>query len=175
MSDQPTLDGELVRLQPIARAVALALLAGRTPGWLRFAAGYPSRFSLEVMDLLAGARSAEAGPGFTPWFVTRKDNGLVVGEMGYGLDEASETATLGYSIVEPCWGRGHASDALAALLAHMRADARVRCVEGKAPVAHAASRRVMEKAGMRLVDTRLEEVDGELVELAVYCLRREAR
>ncbi len=40
---------------------------------------------------------------FTPWFVTRKDNGLVVGEMGYGLDGASGTATLGYSIVEPSW------------------------------------------------------------------------
>ncbi len=168
MSDQPTIDGATVRLQPIARAVALALLAGRAPGWLRFAAGYPSKFSLEVMDLLAGARSVEAGVNFTPWFVTRKDNSLVVGEMGHGLDEASGTATLGYSIVEPSWGLGYATDGLRALLEHLHGDPRVRLMQARTPVEHHASRRVMEKAGMRLSGQLLEEVDGGLVELVVY-------
>lgn len=168
MSDQPTLDGAVVRLQPIARAVALALLTGRMPDWLRFAAGYPSQFSLEVMDLLAGERSAEAGPGFTPWFVTRKDNGLVVGEMGYGLDRRSATATLGYSIVEPSWGLGYATDGLRALLEHLHDDPRVRLMQARTMVHNHASRRVMEKAGMRMSGHQIEEVDGELFELLVY-------
>jgi RimJ/RimL family protein N-acetyltransferase len=163
--------GTAVLLRPVDREVARALLAGRTPAGMRFAQGYPSPFSLEVMDLLAGTRAAEAGPGFCSCFVVRREDDAVVGEIGYGFDEASGAATVGYSIVEPCWGRGYASDALLALLAHMRADGRVRSIEGRAPVAHVASRRVMEKAGMTLCDTRLEEVDGELVELAVYCLQ----
>jgi len=163
-----TIDGATVRLQPVARAVAFALLAGRQPDWLRFAAGYPSEFSLEVMDLLAGARSAEAGARFTPWFVTRKDNGLVVGEMGYGLDEPSATATLGYSIVEPSWGLGYATDGLRALLEHLHGDPRVHRMQARTPVDHTASRRVMEKAGMELCDHQLEEIDGQLVDLAVY-------
>jgi ribosomal-protein-alanine N-acetyltransferase len=168
LSDQATIDGEIVRLQPIARAAALALLAGKTPDWLRFAAGYPSQFSLEVMDLLAGARSVAAGAGFTPWFVTRKDNGLVVGEMGYGLDAASGTATLGYSIVEPSWGLGYASDGLRALLEHLRGDPRVHLMQARTMVQNHASRRVMEKAGMQSSGHQIEEVDGELFELVVY-------
>ena len=166
MSDQPTIDGDLVRLQPVARAAALALLAGKPPAWLRFAAGYPSQFSLEVMDLLAGARSAETQ--FTPWFVTRKDNGLVVGEMGYGLDEPSGTATLGYSIVPPSWGLGYATDGLRALREHLHGDPRVRVMQARTPVHNHASRRVMEKAGMQMSGHVIEEVDGELFELVVY-------
>jgi RimJ/RimL family protein N-acetyltransferase len=168
LSDQPTIDGEVVRLQPVARAAALALLAGKTPGWLRFAAGYPSQFSLEVMDLLAGGRSAEAGPGFTPWFVTRKDSGLVVGEMGYGFDDPSGTATLGYSIVEPSWGLGYATDGLRALVEHLHRDPCVRLMQARTPVQNHGSRRVMEKAGMQMSGHVIEEVDGELFELVVY-------
>ena len=169
MRDAP-IDGEAVLLRPVERDVARALLDGQAPAGVVFAAGYPSPFSLEVMDLLAGARAAEAGAGFRSWFVVRSEDGAVAGEIGYGFDEASGSATVGYSIVEPCWGRGYATDALRALLARMREDPRVRHIEGKAPIAHVSSRRVMEKAGMTLCDTRLEEVDGELVELAVYRL-----
>jgi RimJ/RimL family protein N-acetyltransferase len=164
------IEGAAVLLRPVLRDVARALLDGEAPEGIVFAPGYPSRFSLEVMELLAGARAAGAGAGFRTWFVVRKDDGAVAGEIGYGFDEPSGGATVGYSIVEPCWGLGYATDALRALLARMRADARVARIEGKAPTAHVASRRVMEKAGMALCDTRLEEVDGELVELAVYRL-----
>ncbi len=164
-----SIDGEAVLLAPVTRDVARALLAGRAPAGIRFADGYPSPFSLEVMDLLAGKR-AEAAPGFFSCFVVRRDDGAVVGEIGYGLHEQSGLATVGYSIVEPCWGRGYATDALVALLGHMRTDPRVLRIEATAPVAHVASRRVMEKAGMALCDSRLQEVDGVLVELAVYRL-----
>jgi RimJ/RimL family protein N-acetyltransferase len=164
------IEGAAVTLRPIEREMAVALLAGDVPAGILFAPGYPSPFSLEVMDLLAGARTAEAGPGFRSWFVVRREDDVVVGEIGYGLDASSGLATVGYSIVEPCWGRGHASDALQALVAHLRAHPHVRRVEGRAPVAHGASRRVMEKAGLLFWDQRLEEVDGELVELAIHRL-----
>jgi RimJ/RimL family protein N-acetyltransferase len=162
------IEGASVRLRPISRDVATQLLAGRSPDGFAFAAGYPSGFSLEVMDLLAGPGSAEAGSGFCPCFVERQDDGTVVGEIGYTFDEQAATATLGYSIVEPCWGRGYATDALRALVEHLRADPRVERIAATAPVAHGASRRVMEKAGMALCDQRLQEVDGRLVEVAVY-------
>lgn len=161
------IEGARVRLRPIPRDVATQLLAGSAPDDFAFAAGYPSRFSLEVMDLLAGPRSSKAGPSFCPCFVERKADGAVVGEIGCALDAQAATATLGYSIVEPCWGRGYATDALRALVEHLRADPRVKRIVATAPVAHGASRRVMEKAGMALRD-QLQEVDGRLVEVAVY-------
>jgi ribosomal-protein-alanine N-acetyltransferase len=169
------LAGERVLLRPIAREVAAELLADREPAHVAFAPGYPSKFSLEVMDLLAGARAAEDARGFNPYFVMcRADadgDGAVVGEIGFSLDERSGTATLGYSIVEPSWGHGYATEALRTLVAHLRTDPRVTLITAQTPVSHGASRRVMEKAGMRLAGERLGEVDGELVELAIYELR----
>jgi RimJ/RimL family protein N-acetyltransferase len=162
------IEGEAVRLEPIDREVAMALLAGRTPEGIAFADGYPSPFSLEVMDILAGRRAATAdGDGFNPCFVVRKDDGVVVGEIGYSLS-ADAVANLGYSIVEPCQGRGYATDALRALAGALQAEPGVHSITAQTLVGHVASRRVMEKAGMTLCDERLVEVDGELVDLVVY-------
>jgi RimJ/RimL family protein N-acetyltransferase len=158
--------GEVV-LRPIDPEVARALLEGRAPDGLVFAAGYPSRFSLEVMELLAGARAGEAS-AFTPLFIVRTADGAVVGEIGSSLDDKGDTARVGYSIVEPCWGRGYATDALRALLGHLAGEAGVRRVVAETLVGHAASRRVMEKAGMRARRQRVGEEDGEAVELVLY-------
>ena len=164
----PQLEGDTVLLRPIERDVAAALFDGRPPADVRFADGYPSRFSLEVMDLLAGPRAVEAGPDFHSWFVVRREDEAVVGEMGYGFDDETSTATVGYSIVEPSWGRGYATDGLRALVAHLSGQPRVQRVVANTFVDHGASRRVMEKAGMQLCGERLGEEDGELVELVVY-------
>jgi RimJ/RimL family protein N-acetyltransferase len=161
------IEGEVVRLAPIARDVAQALLDGRAPEGIVFVDGYPSKFSLEVMDILAGPRAATGdGHGFNPCFVVRKSDGVVVGEIGYSL--VASTARLGYAIVESCQGRGYASDALRALIANLSHDPRVRRITAETLVGHRASRRVMEKAGMRLCEERIGEVDGELTEVVVY-------
>jgi RimJ/RimL family protein N-acetyltransferase len=160
------IDAENLVLRLISRDVAAALLDGRVPEGVVFASGYPSPFSLEVMDLVAGPRSAKAtGPSF---FIVRKADDAVVGEIGYHLDADSSMAQVGYSLVEPCWGRGYATDALRALLMHLRAEVGVRRVVAETLVGHTASRRVMEKAGMHQCGARVGEVDGETMELVVY-------
>jgi [ribosomal protein S5]-alanine N-acetyltransferase len=158
--------GRLV-LRPIGRDVALALLEGRVPEGVVLAPGYPSQFSLEVMELVAGARAGQA-TGFGPFFMVRKADGAVVGEIGARLDSASATAQVGYTVVEPCWGRGYATEALEALLAHLLVDPGVHRVVAETLAGHVASRRVLEKAGMRHCGQRLGEVDGEPVELVAY-------
>ena len=95
-------------------------------------------------------------------------DGAVVGEIGAGLDAATGTARVGYTVVEPSWGRGYATQALRALLATLRADPRVRRVVAETLAGHRASRRVMEKAGMRLSGERVGEVDGRVETLVTY-------
>jgi hypothetical protein len=49
------------------------------------------------------ARSGpEADGGFGPFFMVRKADGAVMGEIGAGLNGA--TARVGYTVVEPSWG-----------------------------------------------------------------------
>lgn len=161
------LDAGRLVLRAIDRDVALALLEGRVPDGVVLAPGYPSQFSLEVMAMVAGSGAAE-GNGLGPLFMARKVDGAVVGEIGASVDSTSGTAQVGYTVVEPCWGNGYATEALRALLVHLQADPGVRRVVAQTLVGHAASRRVMEKAGMRHRGQRMGEVDGQTVELVIY-------
>ena len=168
------LDGETVLLRPVARETAAELLDGRTPAGMMFADGYPSHHSLEVMDLLAGPGAAARGPDFHSWFVVRRDDGAVVGELGYSFDGETSTASVGYSIVEPSWGRGYATDGVCALLEHLRAEPRVRRILAntlvrarREPARHGEGRDAVR-------GERLGEEDGELVELVFYELAPDA-
>lgn len=156
--------GRLV-LRPIDRTVARMLLDGQVPQGVVLAPGYPSAFSLEVMGLVVGAQE----PGrFGPYFMVRKSDGAVIGEIGCNVDDASATGQVGYTVVEPLWGRGYATEALHALLGHVLAGSGIRRVVAETMVEHAASRRVMEKAGMRRCGQRVGIEDGESVNLVLY-------
>ncbi|MBV8994832.1 MAG: GNAT family N-acetyltransferase [Pseudonocardiales bacterium] len=152
-------------LRPIYRPVARMLLDGGTPRGLSFAPGYPSAFSLEVMESVVEAQ----GPGrFGPYFMIRKADRMIVGEIGCSFDDERGTGKVGYTVVEPCWGRGYATEALRALLAHVLAAPDMRRVVAETMVEHIASRRVMEKAGMTYCGRRLDDEYGEPVDLVVY-------
>ena len=152
-------------LRPIYRPVARMLLDGGVPRGLSFAPGYPSRFSLEVMESVVEA----GGPGrFGPYFMIRTADRMIVGEIGCSIDGARGTGKVGYTVVQPCWGRGYATEALRALLDHVLAQPDIRRVVAETMVDHVASRRVMEKAGMTYCGQRLDDDYGELVDLVVY-------
>ncbi|MGH3528881.1 MAG: GNAT family N-acetyltransferase, partial [Pseudonocardiaceae bacterium] len=103
------IDADRLVLAPIFRPVARMLLDGGIPKALNFAPGYPSRFSLEVMEAVVDAQE----PGrFGPYFIVRKADGTIIGEIGCSVEEASDTGYIGYTVVEPCWGHGYATEAL---------------------------------------------------------------
>jgi RimJ/RimL family protein N-acetyltransferase len=160
------IQSERLTLAPIPREVAADLLAGRDPPGVTFADGYPSPFSLEVMDLLAGERAADTSD-FRPLFMVRKAEGDVIGEIGGDLDTWG-AVKVGFSIVEPLWGRGYATEALRALLHHLLVDLGHKRVTAETFPDHTASRRVMEKSGMQFVGIHVGVEDGREVELVVY-------
>jgi RimJ/RimL family protein N-acetyltransferase len=163
----PEIDAGRLVLRLIDLETAQALLEGRMPAGLAVAEDYPSQFSLEVMDLLAGPRG-ERLHHFGPFFLVRKSDATVIGEIGAFLDVPRETAQVGYSVVKSCWGQGYATEALSALLAELLVRADVRRVVAETMEGHKASRRVMEKAGMREYGRRIGEEAGETVELVLY-------
>jgi len=146
---------------------AAAILRGEIPTGIQFGAAYPSEWTLEVADLLAGDR-ASAVPGFTNWFMTLRDTGETIGECGFTPGGDGSTATAGYDVSPAFEGRGYASEALAGLVAHLFAHAPVAAVRADTLASHAASRRVMEKAGMRFVREFEDDVDGRIESLVLY-------
>lgn len=152
-------------LRPISPPVARMLLEGEVPRGLRFAPGYPSRFTREVMESVLEARGSGR---FGPYFMIRKADGMIVGEIGCSVEDGRTTGKVGYSVVEPCWGQGYATEALRALLGYVLAEPDMRRVIAETMVDHMASRRVMEKAGMTYCGERLDDEYGELANLVVY-------
>ena len=164
-----TIETARLTLHRLSHGEALTLLKGETPHGLTLAEGYPTDFSREVIDIFVGARADET-QGFTPWLIIRRDHGDVIGSIGWS--SSGPDRIVGYEIVEPLWGRGYASEALVGLIAYLFAQPGVERVQADTFEDHIASRRVMEKAGMTLFDTRIESVDGKEARLVFYESRR---
>jgi RimJ/RimL family protein N-acetyltransferase len=142
-----------VVLRPISRDAAEALAAGRVPDVL-VAPGYPTEFSAAI------GQNAGVTPGLGPFFIHRAEDDVVVGELGGAFVEAG-TLEIGYAIVESVWGRGHATDAVRALVAMARRDPGIARVVAHTPVHRPASGRVVEKAGLAPVGGVVDEHEGE--------------
>ncbi len=100
--------------------------------------------------------------------MVRRDDNAVIGELGgYLVSDEPTTVQIGYTLVEPEWGKGYASEAVSALIDFFRASG-VKIVIADTLVDHYASRRVMEKAGMEPRGEHEDFEDGEPVRLVRY-------
>jgi RimJ/RimL family protein N-acetyltransferase len=94
-----------------------------------------------------------AGYGF--WAVIEKSTGDFLGwfhfrpREGHPLDEPE----LGYRLRKPAWGKGYGTEGSRALIRKGFTEFGVRRVSAEAMAVNTASRRVMEKSGLRLVRT----------------------
>ena len=94
---------------------------------------------------------------------------VLIGTIG-AYDLRDGCIEVGYSVV-PAWqGRGYATEALKKVLAYLTENEKIPCVTAWCAAENAGSRRVLEKAGMKLV--RCEEggieADGKTYDKMVY-------
>lgn len=143
--------------------------ANRAPVGLNFAPGYPTPGAREVMDLYVGERTGEVPPGFTPFFMVRKSDGVVIGEIGYTTAEEQMVATAGYGVTPSCEGQGFTTEAMTGLIQHCFALG-FGTVRADTTADHIASRRVMEKSGMTFLEQIEREEDGALATIVVYAI-----
>lgn len=167
------------------RRQAVRCLAGR--GELTFVEGYPSTFLTQLLRLLAECpvdllpSQAELGP----WIASRTADSLVLGAvssapMGNGPDgpdgsPGCSAVTVGFEVAPTCEGQGYATEMLRLVCAHLLGQPQIVRVCADTEVDHAASRRVMEKAGL---SWRREEADmrgGRETMLVHYAVDRGPR
>jgi RimJ/RimL family protein N-acetyltransferase len=107
----------------------------------------------------------ERGDDFGFWAVEGKDLGVDEHDAGAGRflgwfhlrpppdGDRPREPELGYRLRRDAWGRGYASEGARALVDKAFRDTHVALVYAETMAVNIASRRVMEKAGMRLVRT----------------------
>lgn len=143
-----------IELVPVSPQAARAISDGAPPPDQTVPSDYPSEFS-------AGVAQAVGEDGMVgPFFIRRRADALVVGEIGGAFIDAS-TVEIGYSVVDSQSGRGYATAAVAELATVARSLAEARRIVAHAPLDRPASSRVLEKAGFENRGEVEDEHEGE--------------
>ncbi|OQC50081.1 MAG: Acetyltransferase (GNAT) family protein [Tenericutes bacterium ADurb.Bin024] len=106
---------------------------------------------------LVVTRNNETPRDVYDFIVTLKD-GTVIGACGIYFDEYPKPPTLGWVFDDCYWNQGYGTEAAAALLAFAFNTLKVKSVLATCDAENVGSARVMEKIGMRYVETRPEEL-----------------
>jgi RimJ/RimL family protein N-acetyltransferase len=146
----------------------VAILAGRSLPDLPFVGGSPSQGVLEAMELFAGGRRSEL-PGFSPFHLVRLRDSRLIGSIGFTPVPETRWVTVGYGVSSAVEGQGYTTEALIALIDWLFA-AGVESVRADTYADHVASRRVMEKAGMDLIEETEGMEDGRPVRYVLYAI-----
>ncbi|MBR5383101.1 MAG: GNAT family N-acetyltransferase [Clostridia bacterium] len=77
---------------------------------------------------------------------------VLFGTIG-AYDYENGRIEVGFSILQACWGRGYATEALKKVLEYLTENEDIPCVTAWCASENTASRRVLEKAGMKLAGT----------------------
>jgi RimJ/RimL family protein N-acetyltransferase len=148
------------------------------PGVMRFVpGGVPtSRDEIEKEFLPAFLGYYERYEGFGFWAVIEKATGEFLGWFHFrpGANAGPGEVELGYRLRKPAWGKGYATEGSRALIRKGFTELGVQRVVAEAMAVNQASRRVMEKAGLKLVQTFCQpwpySAGGDQVEVVRYVL-----
>lgn len=119
-------------------------------------AGVPTpRSEVEDDVLPALLRHYARWPGYGFFAIIGRDAGEFFGWVHLRPDHGApeDEPELGWRLRRPVWGHGYAAEASRAVIDRGFAEFGVRRVVANTMAVHTASRRVMEKAGLRLVRT----------------------
>jgi RimJ/RimL family protein N-acetyltransferase len=131
--------------------------AGRAEGLLGAAlpGGWPDADLAGILPASLQRLSADpATLGYGVWVAIGRDPRMVVGSAGFIAPPDNGTIELGYGIHADHRGAGYATEVAAALVRWGLARDGVRRVTAECEQGNAASIRVLEKIGMRRLDTR---------------------
>jgi RimJ/RimL family protein N-acetyltransferase len=103
-------------------------------------------------------------PGHGHWAAIERSTGAFLGWFGLqpAVGRPSDEAELAYRLRRSSWGRGYATEGARALVHKAFAELGLRRVYAETMAINVASRRVMEKAGLRHVRTFHPEFDDPI-------------
>lgn len=148
---------------------------------LVFSGGIPTpREKIRDEILPRFMRYHEDYPGYGAWLAIEKATGMFLGLflLAARKGRAPDPPELGYRLRKAAWGQGFATEGSRALVDRAFAEFGARRVVAEAMAIDAASRRVLEKAGLRFVRSFHQElpfrVPGDEQGDVEYALTREA-
>jgi RimJ/RimL family protein N-acetyltransferase len=164
---RPLLLTERLRLEPLTLDHAEVVVAiDADPEVMRFLTGHErprdeviERWLPYMTDPSLDAR----GIGFWVGYAGAEPLGWwCLTPRGDAPDEEPETAWLGYRLLRSAWGRGYATEGAAAMLAHAFEVVGLERVRAETMAVNQRSRAVLDRLGMRHVQTYVGEWENPL-------------
>ncbi|KFN01113.1 N-acetyltransferase [Bacillus clarus] len=88
------------------------------------------------------------------WFVIRKEDDIVLGDIGFkGKPNEKHTVEIGYGFIEKYWNKGYATEAVDELMKWAFLTGEVEAIIAETLLDNHSSIRVLEKLGMKRVDS----------------------
>jgi ribosomal-protein-alanine N-acetyltransferase len=104
--------------------------------------------------------------GYCRWKLIEKETGRMIGFCGLGIIAGFDEREIGWWLARDCWGKGLATEAATEALRDACERVRIPSLVSVARPENLASRRVMDRIGLRF--NRQAEFNG--VEVVVYSL-----
>lgn len=138
-----------LRLRPPVPADATDIYAHYAcdAGVTRFLSWPPVTDVSETVRFLERCRSGWESSTVFSWVLVRKRDARLLGMVE--LRRRGRSAELGYVLERSAWGQGYMTEALGSVLCWARAHPRIRRLSAICHVENCASRRVLEKIGLR--------------------------
>lgn len=148
----PTIDTKRLRLRPPVAEDAAALHARRNDPAVAEFQNWTLPFPLERAEqMIAGEladRATDEVDGWRMLVITDLHNGDTYGDLAIGMTWGGRCGEVGYSLDSEHWGKGYATEATEALIAHLFDEIGVTRVTGTLHPDNTASARVLERCGM---------------------------
>ena len=139
----PALETPRLRLHPLTADEAEALHAGALPsGW-----SYPDEYPLPDTKDGAGLYLRHGVRDYGFHFVVRREDELVIGEIGFVAPPRGGAVTIGYAIVPAARRQGYATEAIVAVTEWSLAQPEVAQVRAQTLPDNEASIRALLRAG----------------------------
>ena len=172
---QPTMRTARLVLRPLelADAPAIERLAGDREiarGTLTIPHPYPPGAAVGWI----AQHASQYARGEQATFAVTDGGGVLVGVVGLRLEPAYRRAELGYWIGVPYWGRGYATEAVAAVIRFGFDTLGLNRIHARHFTRNPASGRVMQKAGLTFEGIERQHIlkDGEFLDLSCYAILR---
>jgi len=146
-----TIDAGTVTLQPVTRGIARGVLSGG-PVTGTFEDGalhdmVPYLMGIAVRDIDSGAAAVVP----TVWFVVRRADGRIIGDLGtHGPPDGEGCVEIGYALAPSARGEGIGTAAVAALVKCLATVPAIRRVTAVTSTQNTPSRRLLERQGFQL-------------------------
>jgi RimJ/RimL family protein N-acetyltransferase len=139
-----------IDLIPVTRELATRIAAAKPGEQDNWAEGFPREDDSGPAGMLLRAH-VDPGP-FGVYLIVPRAHGRVIGSAGFfGPPDESGEVTIGYGMVEPEWGNGYGTAAVAGLIGVCRDSGRVTAINADTDPDNVASQRVLEKNGFARV------------------------